>query len=181
MLSAGTPMLLMGDEVRRTQAGNNNAYTLDNELNWFDWTLLDRHADMLRFVQVLTAFRQRRDAVADGMGLSLNELLSCAHISWHGVQLNQPDWSDHSHSIAFTLQSLRGRFLFHAIFNAYWEPLPFELPPVPDGSRSQWRRCIDTSLPAPDDIREWADAADIAATHYVAHPRSVALLVREAP
>jgi isoamylase len=181
MLSAGTPMLLMGDEVRRSQSGNNNAYALDDETNWFDWTLLDTHADVHRFVKALTAFRQHRDIVAEGVKLSLNQLLSVARISWHGVQLHQPDWSDHSHSLAFALQSLRARFLIYGIFNAYWDPLQFELPPVPAAGRSAWRRCIDTSLASPDDIRGWAEATDIAATHYTAQPRSVALLVRELP
>jgi glycogen operon protein len=179
MLSAGTPMLLMGDEVRRSQNGNNNAYTLDDETNWFDWTLLDKHADIHRFVKALAAFRQHRDIVAEGTKLSLTQLLSTSRISWHGVQLHQPDWSDHSHSLAFMLQSLGARFLLYGIFNSYWEPLQFELPPVPAASQSTWRRCIDTSLASPDDIRGIAEAPHVAATHYTAQPRSVALLARE--
>ena len=87
--------------------------------------------------------------------LSLNELLRRARIEWHGVALNHPDWSDHSHSLAFTLRSLRARFLLHGMFNAYWEPLTFELPPVPAGSQTAWRRCIDTALASPDDIDPW--------------------------
>jgi glycogen operon protein len=179
MLSAGTPMLLMGDEVRRTQAGNNNAYALDNETNWFDWALLDKHADIHRFARMLTAFRQRRGVVAENITLDLKQLLERTRITWHGVRLNEPDWSDHSHSLAFTLNSFCNRFLFHAIFNAYWQPLQFELPLVAPDGRSAWRRCIDTSLAAPDDIRRWAEATTISATHYPAGPRSVALLVRE--
>ena len=124
-------MLLMGDEVRRTQRGNNNAYCQDSDISWFDWSLLERHADIHRFVKALNRFRQRRDVVAEGTALSLNQLLRRAHIEWHGVALNRPDWSDHSHSLAFTLRSLRGRFLLHGMLNAYWEPLTFELPPVP--------------------------------------------------
>ena len=65
LLAAGTPMLLMGDEVRRTQRGNNNAYCQDSEISWFDWTLLERHADIHRFVKTLNAFRQRRDVVVE--------------------------------------------------------------------------------------------------------------------
>ena len=108
LLAAGTPMLLMGDEVRRTQRGNNNAYCQDNEISWFDWTLLERHADVHRFVKALNAFRQRRDVVAEAGPMTLNELLQRARIEWHGVALNRPDWSDHSHSLAFTLRSLHG-------------------------------------------------------------------------
>ena len=110
LLAAGTPMLLMGDEVRRTQRGNNNAYCHDSDISWFDWSLLERHRDIHRFVKELNAFRQRRDVV-EGKALSLNQLLNQAHIEWHGVTLKDPDWSNHSHSLAFTLRSLRARFL----------------------------------------------------------------------
>ena len=54
-------MILMGDEVRRTQGGNNNAYCHDNETNWFDWSLVEKHADVHRFVQLLLARRLLRD------------------------------------------------------------------------------------------------------------------------
>ena len=66
LLAAGTPMLLMGDEVRRTQRGNNNAYCQDSDISWFDWSLLERHGDIHRFVKALNRFRQRRDVVAEG-------------------------------------------------------------------------------------------------------------------
>jgi isoamylase len=152
LLAAGTPLLLMGDEVRRTQRGNNNAYCQDSDISWFDWSLLERHADIHRFVKALNAFRQRRDVVAEGGKLSLNQLLQRAKIEWHGVALNRPDWSEHSHSLAFTLRSLRARFVLHGMLNAYWESLTFELPPIPPESEQRWRRCIDTALASPDDI-----------------------------
>jgi glycogen operon protein len=174
MLSAGTPMLLMGDEMRRSQRGNNNAYCQDNDLGWFDWTCLDRNADMHRFVASLAAFRQRRDVVTEGVHVTLNELLRLAHIAWHGVRLNRPDWSEHSRSIAFSLRSVASRFLFHGMLNAYWEPLTFELPPTANGQF--WRRCIDTSLESPDDIRSWDHATCVAPASYTVQPRSIVLL-----
>jgi isoamylase len=176
LLAAGTPMLLMGDEVRRSQQGNNNAYCQDSELNWFDWRLQERHADVHRFVKALTAFRQRRDVLAETGTLSLNQLLERAKIDWHGVALNRPDWGESSHAIAFTLRSIRGRFLLHGIFNAFWGPLTFELPPVPDGLTERWRRCIDTALPSPDDIAPWETAPAVGGASYVVQPRTVALL-----
>ena len=179
LLAAGTPMLLMGDEVRRTQLGNNNAYCHDAELTWLDWGLVDRHADVHRFVKTLAAFRQRRDVVAEGATLSLNELLERARIAWHGVDLNRPDWSDHSHSLAFTLRSIKSRFLLHALFNAYWEPIRFAVPPAPIGSRHSWRRCIDTALPSPDDICRWEEASEVPGTHYTAQARSAVVLALE--
>jgi isoamylase len=174
LLAAGTPMLLMGDEVRRTQLGNNNGYCQDGEISWSDWGLVERHADVRRFVKALVAFRPRRDVAAEGFTLSLNELLGRTRIRWHGVVLDRPDWSEHSHSLAFTLESLRGRFRFHGIFNAYWEPLTFELPVLAENG--VWRRCIDTALASPDDIQPLAEAPVVASTSYVAQPRSVILL-----
>jgi glycogen operon protein len=90
LLAAGTPMLLMGDEVRRTQKGN-NAYCQDGDISWLDWGLLKGHADIHRFAKLLNEFRQRRDLVAHGRGLSLNQLLRRVHIEWHGVARGQPD------------------------------------------------------------------------------------------
>jgi len=176
ILAAGTPMLLMGDEARRTQRGNNNAYCQDGEISWFDWSLLERHADIHRFVKELSAFRQRRDVVIEGDRLTLNQLLQRAKIDWHGIMLGCPDWSENSHSLAFTMRSLRGRFLLHGILNAYWEPLNFELPPVPVESRQRWRRCIDTALASPDDIVPWESAPPMGESIYVAQPRSLVLL-----
>jgi len=176
MLSAGTPMLLMGDEVRRTQRGNNNAYCHDNELTWFDWDLVDRQGDLLRFVRELTAFRLRRDVVAETALPTLNQLLDRAQVAWHGITLNRPDWSEPSHALALTLRTLQGRFLLHGIFNAYWEPLAFELPAVPHGSVQSWRRCLDTARPSPDDLRRWEDAPVVTAPSYLAEPRSVVVL-----
>jgi isoamylase len=100
LLSAGTPMLLMGDEVRRTQRGNNNAYCQDSDISWFDWSFLKRHDDIHRFVKGLIRFHQLRDV--EEAALSLNQLLRRARIEWHGVALKGPDWNDHSHSLAFT-------------------------------------------------------------------------------
>jgi glycogen operon protein len=178
LLAVGTPMLLMGDEVRRTQRGNNNAYCQDSEISWFDWKLLERHSDIYRFVKTLNGFRQRRDVVVEGTALSLNQLLRRARIEWHGVALKRPDWSDHSHSLAFTLRSLRGRFLLHGMLNAYWEPLTFELPPVPTDDQPGWRRCIDTALHTPDDICPWDTAPVVNQATYLAQSRSVILLAR---
>ncbi len=176
LLAAGTPLLLMGDEVRRTQHGNNNAYCDDGPLNWFDWSLAERHADVHRFVKFLTRFRQRRDVVTAGPELTLNELLQRARIEWHGVQLNRPDWGEHSHSLAFTLRSVHARFLLHAMFNAYWEPLTFELPQAPDAAHGAWRRCIDTARASPNDIQPWEEAPAIASPACVVESRSIVLL-----
>jgi glycogen operon protein len=175
MLSAGTPMLLMGDEVRRTQGGNNNAYCQDSEVSWFDWELLGRHGDIHRFVRKLNAFRQHRDIVAEKLSPTLNQLLERANVRWSGVALDCPDWGDHSHSLALTMESLRARVLLHMMFNAYWEPLTFELPPGPS-SAMRWRRCIDTALASPDDIYHLDEAPTVEASRYRVEARSVVVL-----
>jgi glycogen operon protein len=174
LLAMGTPMLLMGDEARRSQKGNNNAYCHDSEISWFDWSLLERYGDIHRFVKTLNAFRQRRDVVAEGQAHSLNSLLRRTQVEWHGVELGRPDWSESSHSLAVTLRSLHGRFLFHGMFSAYWEPLTFALPPPP--ADRVWRRCIDTALAPPDDVCRWQAASIVGQPRYTVKPRSVVLL-----
>ena len=177
LLSLGVPMIVMGDEVRRTQLGNNNAYCQDNETSWFDWTLLEKHADLHRFVRLLIARRMLRDLDAEHQRTTLNELLHNATRAWHGVKLLQPDWSSWSHSLAFGADLPNERISFHMILNAYWEPLDFELPP--DGMDGPWRRWIDTFLLSPEDIVDWRAAQPVAGGTYRAGPRSVVVLYRE--
>jgi len=174
MLSLGIPMFVMGDEVRRTQLGNNNAYCQDAELNWFDWSLLERHADVHRFVKLLIARRLLRDETAERERMTLNELLASSAKGWHGIKLDQPDWSNHSHSIAMHGEVTNQKMLFYFIFNAYWEPLVFELPDMQEGNF--WRRWIDTSLPTPQDIAPWQESPFVAEQRYEVGPRSVVVL-----
>jgi glycogen operon protein len=177
MLSIGMPMLLMGDEVRRTQRGNNNAYCQDNETSWFDWTLLAKHADVHRFVTLLNARRVLRDPEPERRRVSLNRLLRGVNLAWHGVKLNQPDWSEASHSIAFTVEIREEKMLFHVIFNAYWQPLDFELPRLDGVGENPWRRWIDTALDSPHDILEWDRAESFPGYAYRAEARSVVMLL----
>jgi isoamylase len=163
----------MGDEVRRTQGGNNNFYCHDNEANWFDWSLVEKHADVHRFVKLLLARRVLRDVTHEQQRVSLTEMIARANKAWHGVKLNRPDWGEHSHSIAFGAELKEQRFVIHLILNAYWGPLDFELPAAPGGP---WRRWIDTSLPTPEDIVEWQAAPPVSGPSYPAGPRSVVML-----
>lgn len=172
LLSVGMPMILMGDEVRHTQGGNNNAYCQDNPISWFDWSRLQEHAGIHRFVKLLAARRLLRGTDHERRRLSLNRLLQEASKSWHGVQLHQPDWSGHSRSLAVTAQSRLGKLSFHLIFNAYWEPLEFELP----RQSAVWRRWIDTALPTPEDIMPWEEAPPVQELKYRALERSAVVL-----
>ena len=175
LLATGTPMLLMGDEVRRTQGGNNNAFCQDNDISWFDWTLVEKHADLHRFVRGLIALRMNRDLPVERLDMTLNELMRQQPVQWHGVRLNAPDWAHESHTLAGTVRLLGYPLLLHFIFNAYWEALEFELPALGEAQES-WRRCVDTSLNPPDDICRWADAQRLQGPTCLVQPRSVVLL-----
>jgi len=178
-MALGVPMILMGDEVRRTQGGNNNSYCQDNETSWFDWALLEKHAELLRFVRLMAARRIQRSAKAEQQRLSLNQFLNRTKIEWHGLKLHQPDWGENSHSLALTTQDLADRLQFHILFNAYWEPLDFELPPPADPGG--WRRWIDTALESPQDIVELDDAPLVDERIYRVQARSVVLLFTSLP
>ena len=176
MLSAGMPMMLMGDEVRRTQFGNNNAYCQDNETSWFDWDLLAKHADVHRFVTLLNARRRLRNTEIERQRISLNRLLRGANLTWHGVKVGQPDWSVSSHSVALTVEMRDERLTVHLIANAYWEALDFELPQVGGPSVAPWRRWINTALDPPQDIVHWEAARPAPSFAIRAELRSVIVL-----
>jgi isoamylase len=175
MLSFGMPMIGMGDEVRRSQQGNNNAYCQDNPASWFDWTLLSTHADVLRFVKMLIERRLLRDVQAEYRRESLNQLLRESNRAWHGTKLYQPDWNTWSHSVALSLELKETRQLVYLILNAYWEPLEFELPPLSEAGGA-WHRWIDTALDSPDDIVARQSAPPHTGRTYRAGPRSMAVL-----
>ena len=177
VLSLGTPMLLMGDEVRRTQRGNNNAYCQDNEVSWFDWALVERHADLHRFVRGLIALRSMRDSVRTAHDLTLAEVMRHAHVQLHGVRLAQPDRAHDSHSLAVTAATLSGEVLMHFALNAWWEPLDFDLPVLAPAFRGGWRRVVDSARATPHDLVPQDEAPPVAGpTHRVA-ARSVVMLV----
>jgi len=176
LLATGTPMLLMGDEVRRTQGGNNNAFCQDNEVSWFDWSLVEKHADIHRFVKELIAFRMSRNLPVERFDMTLTELLRRQPVQWHGVKLNAPDFGYESHSLAATVRLLGYPLQLHMIINAYWEALEFEIPPL-DAAQESWRRCVDTYLDPPDDVRTWAEAQRLQGSTCRVEPRSVVLLL----
>jgi isoamylase len=154
-LSRGTPMMLYGDEVRRTQNGNNNAYNQLrlNEMNWAD---MDKNADMHRFTQMMIELRKSHE-----IGRS-----KPADISWHGTEPFKPDFSDGARFIAWQMTpKTAGIKPLYSAFNAYWEPLKVQLPP------GEWSRLVDTNLPSGQDI-VGSDNATPLAHEYVIQPRS---------
>ena len=164
----------------RTQRGNNNAYCQDNETSWFDWGQLERHPDLHRFVRLLNAARLNRDLAVENPDLTLNQLLAKSRLEWHGTRLGQPDWGDDSHSIALTAWSLTGKVVFHIMFNAWWNTLVFELPPLKEEPGGGWRRWLDTSLASPADIAPLDEAPPVAGETYELQPRSLAVMFARA-
>ena len=174
-LSMGVPMLLMGDEVRRTQLGNNNAYCHDDPTSWFDWSRVERHADVLEYTQGLLRFRTwlRRHLVGHA-DAALRDIMRSGQITWSGVRYGQPDLSDASHSFAITLHGAAAEA--HLAFNAYWEALDFELPPT-DRAGGPWRAVLDTT-----GVGAWLhrdpEAGSIAESPTHVGPRSMVVLAR---
>jgi glycogen operon protein len=170
-------MFLMGDEVRRTQGGNNNAYSQDNEISWFDWGRVEQQGDLFRFVSSLLRFRQGSQLFRDRRYWFEPE---GTDIIWHGVRLGQPDWGENSHSLAFELLNPTDPTIqehFYVLLNAYWEPLEFDLPELPEGRR--WARLVDTGQPAPCDFSEPAELLPTDTTTYLAKSRSAVVLVEQ--
>ncbi|HQI81430.1 MAG TPA: glycogen debranching protein GlgX [Deltaproteobacteria bacterium] len=174
-ISQGTPMLLMGDEVRRTQHGNNNAYCQDNETSWFDWDAIRQHGDLLRFVQGLIRFSRSysvfnlshipRQPYTDGD----------AQVTWHGVRQKRPDLGDESRSVACELKSRLDSEHVFIMISAFWEPLAFELPRCDAGYA--WHRVVDTSLRPGEDYCQPGRAPRITGRRYLLRDRCVAVLV----
>ena len=160
LVSQGVPMLFMGDEMGRTQRGNNNAYCHDEEWNWLDWGLAAREAGLLRYVRLLVAFRRGHASLhrADWFTGEDEVGSGYADISWHGVQPAQADWSERSHSLAFLIcgghdRALGGRGdFFYAAFNMHTEALDFTLPGLPADYR--WSLLADTAQSSPHDIHQ---------------------------
>ncbi len=173
LLSQGTPMLWMGDEVRRTQLGNNNAYCQDSPISWFDWTALEREKDMLRFVQKLIRFNLSSPYSMEKAFLNSDRTV----LRWHGIEATKPDWSDHSRSLALVLSNPEYGHELYIAMNAFWEPLTFELPPPFAFQESAWHLYIDTAKPSPQDIAEEFPGKKLQNGHYTLAPRSVVVLV----
>jgi isoamylase len=160
LVSQGVPMILAGDEVRRTQRGNNNAWNQDNEISWLDWDRAAENEPLHRFWRKLIDFRKRHPT------LRRDRFLEAGDVQWHGCLLGAPGWSDPSSRVlAFTLADV------HVILNMDDQDLDFELP-----SRT-WRRAFDTSLPAPFDASEPGAEPVVDGAVYRARARSAVVLV----
>ena len=152
-VSRGVPMLLGGDEFRRTQLGNNNAYCQDTETSWYDWRLVEGNAGLIRFVSGLIAFRKEHPV------LSAERFYSEREITWLGADGQPPDWQGPDNRIGCLIAGTEeqlGPLPLALLFNAGLRPCRFGLPPQSGG---HWRVAVDTSRSSPDDLPEpdnWA-------------------------
>jgi isoamylase len=136
LISRGVPMLLGGDEFRRTQGGNNNAYCQDNPTSWYDWSHLPRHQDMCRFVRDMIAFRRAHPI------LSTEQFYTPAQVQWFSPSGGLPDWFDpQARQLACLVHEEEPRLLY-LMFNAASVASTFRVPPAPNGHR--WHLAVDT-------------------------------------
>ena len=144
LISRGVPMLLGGDEARRTQGGNNNAYCQDNATSWFDWTDLEKHQEIYRFACGMIAFRGAHPA------LSKEQFYTDAEIRWFNPAGELPDWFDpKARGLACLIQENEHAALL-LMFNAGASDTAFDLPALPQGLR--WHLAVDTSGLTPQDL-----------------------------
>jgi isoamylase len=182
LVSRGIPMIQAGDEVGRTQQGNNNVYCHDSELSWFDWSLVNSNSELLEFTRQAIALRKAHPVLRGPDFPNGIDPLDCGHpeVSWHGVQAGQPDWSPYSRLLGMMLcgHHMPGGApdYVYAIANTHWEAHNVELPVIDGGW--QWRRFADTSAESPADICEpGAETTLLDPGHYLVGPRSVVVLV----
>jgi glycogen operon protein len=174
LLSQGVPMILGGDEVLRSQGGNNNAWSQDNATSWFDWSLLERNADMLRFVTLLVRFRSLHPNLRRR---SFTEADPAAPwVAWQGTRRGVPDWSAGCSWLGMHLLGLGRDDDLFVIANAAEAARRFELPSL--GRDRRWRLFLDTTLEPPSEIAEpGAEHALTRSDGYQAGPQSVVVLV----
>ena len=182
LFSQGVPMLLSGDEVARSQDGNNNAYCHDNEISWFDWSLVERNADLLTFTRRLIAFRKAHPALRrrEHFRYSDEAKVGLPDISFHGTQAWRPEWADWSKALAVMLC---GAYApggadddIYLALNTYWEGLEFEVPQPRAGRR--WRVFVNTGLAAPGDACELGEEPLLEPQDRILlGPRSVMILI----
>jgi glycogen operon protein len=142
----GVPMLMEGDEFRRTQSGNNNGYMADNACGWIDWTKKTANPGMYNFFSKLAAFRKahpglRRSVLVAGVD---HDGDGYKDLAWHGTTPDTPDWSSTSHVLAFLMDGSAAETGgpadapdLYVAYNAYWTNLTFTLPTAPN-SKCWW-------------------------------------------
>ena len=136
MISQGTPMILSGDEVKFSKNGNNNSYCHDNELNWFNWKLVKKNKDFFDFCKFTIGFRKKHPVLRiNNFLIDKDVAWNSEYIKWHGVEIDKPDFTNGSHTIAFVLYGSKYNYNnenkdknIYVAINSFWEDLNFNIP-----------------------------------------------------
>jgi isoamylase len=181
LTSRGIPMVLAGDEVGQTHQGNNNTYCHDSPLSWFDWSLVEHNAELLRFTQGMIELRRAHPVLRSGDHPTAFDRVGCGYpeVSWHGQQPWDPDWSPEGRLLGVMWcghqpDGVRPDYLYVAT-NAHWESHQLELPELPAGMR--WCVAADTSQPSPGDIVSPGHEIPLAQNTYAIAQRSAIVLL----
>ncbi len=179
-LAQGTPMLLAGDELGRTQRGNNNAWCQDNEVSWVDWGLLEDNAEIFRFVRALIRFRRAHHSLHRSRYLlghdapEGHDTPGYTRVRWHGREPDAADWGADNRLLCYTLLPALDDVAIHVMLNAGDETVQVTLPPAPRGG--PWLRVLDTALPSPQDLLEPADYEPLTRYYEIAERAAVVLV-----
>ncbi len=173
LLSRGVPMLLMGDEMGRSQQGNNNPYCHDGPVGWVDWRLCDTNADLLRFARQLVALRRACPVLRAPEHPT--QTGDDPDIVFHGVQPDQPEWAEWARTLAFEWRAAEGEGGVYAAFNMHWQGHVFTLPPPP--AHCQWHQVVDTHALSPGDFTPLEEAPPLRRSSALVGPRSCLVLV----
>jgi glycogen operon protein len=185
MVSIGTPMILGGDEIARTQNGNNNAYCQDNEISWYNWSLLENNKGLYRFFREMIAFRRRhpglmRPEFYTGREGSYNAI---PDISWYNEKGENPKWESDGYCLALRMDGSRAEILadqddndFFIMFNSSLESVNFIIAEAP--GKKKWYRAVDTSYKSPNDILAQGKEETLASSlKYRVKSRSMVILI----
>ena len=137
LFSRGVPMILMGDEIGRSQGGNNNVWCQNNSLGFMNWNKYEQDQELLEFVKSLIKIRKKFINFIYPIDIAN----ASSHYQWHGINAEKPDWSSWSHTIAFSINKQKNNPLFWFGLNAYSKDITFNLPK----SESKWLKIVDTS------------------------------------
>ncbi len=184
MVSQGVPMILMGDEMGRTQYGNNNSYCHDNELNWLNWELKEKNADLYNFTKHIINFRRNHPVFRNKDHFRNADYMNTGFpdISFHGTKPWQADWSPSSRVFAFMLDGghakngFVGDDVVYVAMNMHWESISFEIPQLSEGKH--WHVSVNTEMPSPFDFHPISNEPRIEDQyHFMVSARSVIILI----
>ncbi len=146
LISRGVPMLLMGDEIGRSQGGNNNSWCQNNLLGWMNWDHSQQDLELLEYFKYIIKIRKKLIKIFNPSPSFLTNNQNHENIPeyhWHGTKVDNPDWSSWSHTVAFSLNKDKSNPIAWIGLNAYSKNIDFQLPKC----KYNWLKVIDTSMP----------------------------------